>query len=217
MTDGPRTTGIDPTVVAPRLVSWEALAQTVRSCTVCAELAASRTHVVPGTLPEGAEVLFVGEAPGVEEDAVGVPFVGRSGRLLDSLLAESGLSRDRVAVANVLKCRPPGNRAPRRSEVEACRPWLRRQVELADPRLVVTLGGSALAWALGSGARIGAVRGGPLPWEGRWLMATYHPSAAIRFGPRGAPLAALREDLRAVARLLEGQLALAPPEGSAPP
>jgi DNA polymerase len=161
--------------------------------------------------------LFVGEAPGVEEDAVGMPFVGRSGRLLDSLLTEAGLSRARVAVANVLKCRPPGNRAPRRSEVEACRPWLRRQVELADPRLVVTLGGSALAWALGSGARIGAVRGRPHPWEGRWLMATYHPSAAIRFGPRGAPLAALREDLRAVARLLEGQLALAPPEGFASP
>jgi uracil-DNA glycosylase len=217
VTGGPGTTGIDPAVVAPRLASWEALAQTVRGCTVCTELAACRTHVVPGTLPEGAEVLFVGEAPGVEEDAVGVPFVGRSGRLLDSLLAEAGLSRDQVAVANVLKCRPPGNRAPRRREVEACRPWLRRQVELADPRLVVTLGGSALAWALGPGARIGAVRGRPLPWEGRWLMATYHPSAAIRFGPRGAPLAALREDLRAVARLLEGQLALAPPEGSASP
>jgi DNA polymerase len=217
VTDGSRTTGIDPAVVAPRLTSWETLAQTVRGCTVCAELAACRTHVVPGTLPEGAKVLFVGEAPGVEEDAVGVPFVGRSGRLLDSLLIEAGLSRDQVAVANVLKCRPPGNRAPRRREVEACRPWLRRQVELADPRLVVTLGGSALAWALGPGARIGAVRGRPLPWEGRWLMATYHPSAAIRFGPRGAPLAALREDLRAVTRLLDVQRALAPPEGSAPP
>ncbi|HSK54993.1 MAG TPA: uracil-DNA glycosylase [Jiangellales bacterium] len=205
MTVGARRSDVDPALVAPRLTSWEALSLAVQGCTVCAELAACRTHVVPGTFPEGAQVLLVGEAPGADEDAAGVPFIGRSGRLLDSLLAEAGLSRDRVAVANVLKCRPPGNRAPRRREVEACRPWLMRQVELADPRLVVTLGGSALAWALGPGARIGALRGRPLPWDGRWLMATYHPSAAIRFGPRGAPLAALREDLRAVARLLDGE------------
>ena len=197
---------VDPAVAAATARTWAALADAARGCTVCAELAASRTRVVPGARPEGAELLLVGEAPGAEEDLAGVPFVGRSGRLLDSLLAEAGLSRERVAVTNVLKCRPPGNRPPRRREVEACRPWLRRQVELADPRLVVTLGGSALAWALGPGARIGAVRGRPLEWEGRRLLATYHPSAAIRFGPRGAPLAALREDLRTAAALLgEGE------------
>lgn len=173
-----------------------------RGCTICAELAATRTQVVPGSCPEGADVLLVGEAPGAEEDTAGVPFVGRSGRLLDELLAGAGLHRDRVAVANVLKCRPPRNRTPHRAEVEACRPWLQRQVELADPVVLVTLGGTALQWAYGRTARIASLRGRVQHYSGRPLVATYHPSAAIRYGPRGAPLAALREDLATVAALV---------------
>ena len=194
-----------PMLAAPAARTWEELAGAARTCTACAELVCSRTRVVPGTLPAGARVLLVGEAPGAEEDVAGVPFVGRSGRLLDELLAEAGLARADVAVANVLKCRPPGNRAPRRAEVRTCRPWLERQVELADPRVFVTLGSCALAWALGPSARISAVRGRPLTYAGRRLVATYHPSAAIRFGPRGAPLAALREDLATVAALVAGE------------
>jgi DNA polymerase len=146
--------------------------------------------------------MLIGEAPGAQEDLAGVPFVGRSGQLLDSLLAEIGLDRSRVAVANVLKCRPPGNRKPRRAEVGRCRPWLARQIELADPRVLVALGGTAAEWFFGPGARIAALRDEVHENGGRPLVVTYHPSAAIRFGPNGAPLAALRVDLAAVARLV---------------
>lgn len=193
---------VSPARDAPLAGSWEGLAAVARGCTACPELAATRTQVVPGSCPDGADVLLVGEAPGAEEDAAGVPFVGRSGRLLDELLAGAGLPRDRVAVANVLKCRPPRNRTPHRGEVEACRPWLQRQVELADPVVLVTLGGTALQWAYGRTARIAPLRGRVQSFAGRPLVATYHPSAAIRYGPRGAPLAALREDLATVAALV---------------
>ncbi len=182
---------------------WDELAAAVRGCTRCAELAVTRTQVVPGVRPPGARVLLVGEAPGAEEDVAGVPFVGRSGRLLDELLADAGLQRGELAVANVVKCRPPRNRTPRRAEVEACRGWLTAQVAAADPAVLVSLGGTALQWFLGAHARIGASRGVVHDWHGRPLVATYHPSAAIRFGPRGAPLAALRSDLRSVAVLLD--------------
>lgn len=186
---------------AARSTSWEVLSDAVRGCTACTELAESRTQVVPGVRPPGADVLLVGEAPGAQEDLEGVPFVGRSGQLLDTLLAGAGLPRERVAVANVLKCRPPKNRTPRRREVELCRPWLTRQIELVDPTVVVALGGSATEWFVGRGARISALRGTPQTYAGRPLVVTYHPSAAIRFGPNGAPLAALREDLARAAVL----------------
>jgi DNA polymerase len=182
--------------------SWEALAGAVADCTRCPELAAARTHVVPGHRPEGARLLVVGEAPGAQEDESGLPFVGRSGRLLDQVLAEAGLDRAQVAVTNTLKCRPPGNRAPRRGETANCRGWLDRQIELLDPPVIVTLGGSAAAWFFGPGVRLGALRAAEQTWRGRRVVVTYHPSAAIRFGPAGAPLAALREDLRTAAALL---------------
>ncbi len=193
---------VDPARVAPLLSTWDELTRVVTGCTACTELAAARTRVVPGVAPSGARLLLIGEAPGAQEDAAGLPFVGRSGALLDTLLAEVGLPRSTVAVANVLKCRPPRNRTPRKAEVERCRPWLVRQIQLIDPTVVMTLGSIALAWAMGAGARIGALRGRALSWEGRQLVATYHPSAAIRFGPNGAPMAALREDLKMVAALL---------------
>ena len=173
-------------------------------CVACAELSATRTQVVPGTAPVGAEVLLVGEAPGAQEDAAGVPFVGRSGALLDELLAEAGLVRGRVAILNVLKCRPPANRTPRRSEIEHCRPWLARQLALIDPLVIVSLGSTAAAWFLGPSARIAALRAcaEPVLHEGRPLVVTYHPSAAIRFGPRGEPRRALAQDLAKVAHLV---------------
>ena len=196
----------DPVRAAGAATGWADLVTAVRGCVACPELAASRTRVVPGEAPPGADVLLVGEAPGAQEDETGVPFVGRSGQLLDGLLDDAGLRRDQVAVANVLKCRPPANRKPRRAEVTRCRPWLDRQVELVDPVVVVALGGTAAEWFVGPGARIAALREQgrvtPLQHRGRRLMVTYHPSAAIRFGPRGAPLAALREDLAEAARVL---------------
>jgi uracil-DNA glycosylase family 4 len=198
------STGIEDTAAAAAGTStWDDLAATVQRCTACAELARSRTRVVPGVRPaSGADVLLVGEAPGAQEDADGVPFVGRSGQLLDGLLADAGLARERVAVANVLKCRPPANRKPRRAEVARCRPWLTRQLELADPAVVVALGGTAAEWFFGPGARIATLRERPQLVDGRPVLVTYHPSAAIRFGPKGAPLAALREDLARAAGLV---------------
>jgi uracil-DNA glycosylase family 4 len=214
--------------VAAGCASWTELAARAQTCTACTELAATRNTVVPGTAPAGAALLLVGEAPGAAEDASGTPFVGRSGVLLTGLLAEAGIDRDSVAITNVVKCRPPGNRTPTRSEIEHCRPWLARQLELLDPALTVLLGGTATAWAFGRSARVAALRGEAQLVDGRRMLATYHPSAAIRFGPRGAPLAALHADLQLAARLLgvppariradaEPAAVPVPPSGRTPP
>jgi len=192
---------LDPAAAASAAPTVDLLAHAANRCVACADLAVTRTRVVVGDFPPGADVLLVGEAPGAQEDATGRPFVGKAGQLLDRLLDEVGLPRERVAVTNVVKCRPPGNRKPRRVEVQRCRPWLERQVLLVDPVVVCALGGTAAEWALGPGVRITAVRGSAGTYAGRPLVVTYHPSAAIRFGPRGAPLAALREDLATVAAL----------------
>lgn len=181
--------------------SWDALAGEIRGCRACSELAAARTNVVVGQLPQGgATVLLVGEAPGANEDLTGIPFVGKAGQLLDQILAEVGLPRDTVAVANVLKCRPPNNRKPAAVEVTNCRGWLTAQVAIVDPALIVAMGGTAVEWFFGRGAKIGELRGQVHDAGGRRVLATYHPSAAIRFGPRGMPRAALREDLAMAAR-----------------
>jgi DNA polymerase len=158
--------------------------------------------VVVGDFPAGARLLVVGEAPGAQEDETGRPFVGRGGQLLDHLLADAGIDRAATAVANTLKCRPPSNRTPRRAESRRCCGWLDRQVELVAPSLVVTLGGTALAWAFGPGHRLADLRGLVHDWRGRRLIASYHPSAALRFGPAGAPMAALAADLQLAAKTL---------------
>lgn len=182
------------------MTPWESLASKIRGCHACFELAAARTNVVIGQLPtQGAKVLLVGEAPGANEDATGIPFVGKAGQLLDQLLGEVGLPRDTVAVANVLKCRPPGNRKPTTLEVGNCRGWLTAQLAVVDPLLVVAMGGTAVEWFFGKGAKIGQLRGQIHERSGRRVLPTYHPSAAIRFGPRGMPRAALREDLAVAA------------------
>ncbi len=180
---------------------WDALADVARSCVACPELATARQHVVVGDLPASGRPRFVlvGEAPGATEDETGRPFVGRSGALLDQLLAEAGLARSEAAVLNIVKCRPPANRTPKAPEVARCSGWLRRQLELLDPPVVVALGLSSAKWFLGPRTVLGEVRGRPHLWEGRAVWATYHPSAAIRFGPNGAPRAGLLADLTAVA------------------
>jgi DNA polymerase len=180
------------------------LSARIKSCTRCAELVASRIQVVPGVRPRGARLVLVGEAPGAAEDEAGLPFVGRSGQWIDAALNDAGLDRAEVAVVNVLKCRPPANRKPRRPEVASCRPWLDAQLGLIDPALVVALGGSAAEWFFGPSARIGALRGAPHEVDGRRVLVTYHPSAALRFGPRGEPALAIAADLLLAARLLEG-------------
>ena len=177
------------------------LAGSVRGCTACPELVATRTQVVAGATPPGARLLVLGEAPGATEDETGEPFVGRSGRLLDELLADVGLARADVAVLNTLKCRPPGNRPPTRTESATCRPWTERQLALADPAVGVALGLSATRWLLGP-TSLAAARGRVHEVGGRKVLATYHPSAALRFGPRGEPRRLLREDLARAASML---------------
>jgi DNA polymerase len=178
------------------------VARIVRSCTACPELAQTRTTVVVGDTPTAPRLLFVGEAPGASEDVAGRPFVGKGGQLLDALMSEAGLSRRHAAVLNVLKCRPPANRTPSRAEAWRCAGWLDRQVALLDPPLVVTLGRTALTWSLGPAATIESARGVVHAWRGRRLVVSYHPSAAMRFGPRGAPRLALEADLRFAAETL---------------
>ncbi len=179
---------------------YPALVARIASCTAC-PLAAGRHRVVVGSGPVPARLLLVGEAPGAQEDAAGRPFVGRAGRLLDRLLGEVGLDRGTVAVTNVVKCRPPGNRAPTRAEAATCRDWLDAQLTALDPRIVVSLGGTATAAFLGHGLRLADVRGRPHDVDGRAVLPTYHPSAALRFGPAGEPMALLRADLALAARL----------------
>jgi DNA polymerase len=175
------------------------LADRARGCTACPELAGTRTHVVPGALPAGARLLVLGEAPGAQEDQSGLPFVGRSGQLLDALLTEVGADRADVGVLNTVKCRPPGNRPPTRAESATCRGWTSRQLELAAPAVVVALGLSAARWFLGPGT-LSSLRGRlhdvDLPGVGGLrVLPTYHPSAALRHGPQGEPRRLLREDL----------------------
>jgi uracil-DNA glycosylase family 4 len=183
---------------------WPTLASVARSCVACPELAATRQHVVVGDVPASgrSRLVIVGEAPGATEDETGRPFVGKSGALLDQLLAEAGLDRAETAVLNIVKCRPPANRTPKAPEVARCSGWLRRQLELLDARVVVALGLSSAKWFLGPRTVLGEVRGRAHQVDGRAVWATYHPSAAIRFGPNGAPRAALLADLTAVAGTL---------------
>ena len=190
--------------IAADAPDWATLAATARSCVACPELAAARQHVVVGDVPVTARplVAFVGEAPGATEDETGRPFVGRSGALLDQLLGEAGLDRAQCAVLNVVKCRPPGNRTPKAPEVARCSGWLNRQFEMLDPPVIVALGLSAAKWFLGPRTVLAVARGRAHDLGGRAVWATYHPSAAIRFGPNGAPRAALAADLRQVAELV---------------
>ncbi len=179
----------------------ESLAALARACTACPELAATRLQVVPGVVPPPVPVRLVlmGEAPGAHEDRSGLPFVGRSGQLLDELLALAGAARADVAVLNTLKCRPPGNRPPTRTESANCRPWTARQLELADPVVVVALGLSATRWFLGP-TTLAAVRGAVHEIAGVRVLPTYHPSAALRGGPSGEPRRLLAEDLATAVR-----------------
>ncbi|MEE8330952.1 MAG: uracil-DNA glycosylase [Acidimicrobiia bacterium] len=169
------------------------------SCTNCG-LSESRTQVVFGDGDPGADLMFIGEGPGFNEDQQGLPFVGKSGELLDELLAEIGLHRNEVYIANVVKCRPPGNRDPRPDEIDACKGYLRRQLELIQPRVVVTLGNFSSKLLLKTTTGITRLRGRSYPWWGRHLVPTFHPAAGLRGGPRVVDQ--LREDFAIVKELL---------------
>lgn len=161
-------------------LDWDGLAADIAACTSCG-LCRTRHRTVPGVGDARAEWLFVGEAPGAEEDARGEPFVGQAGKLLDNMLAALGISRTRnVYIANVLKCRPPNNRTPEPAEVDACRPYLARQIALLRPKLIVALGKSAAASLLGTDATIASLRRRVHDFHGTPLVVTYHPAYLLR-------------------------------------
>ena len=147
------------------------------ACDAC-ELSSGRTQVVPGEGAEDADILFIGEAPGFNEDKQGRPFVGAAGAFLDSLLASVGLTRDDVYIANVIKCRPPGNRDPLPREIEACRGWLERQIDCIKPRVIVTLGRFSLARYM-PGESISKVHGKSRTIGDIVCFPMYHPAAAL--------------------------------------
>lgn len=182
----------------------EALRDEALGCRRCPLATAGRTRVVFGSGDPDAELMFVGEGPGAEEDRRGLPFVGRSGQLLDRLLAEElGIGRDRVYIANVVKCRPPGNRDPLPVEIEACRGYLEAQVRLVDPAVVVTLGRFAGQVLLGTTEGISRLRGRVFAFDGRVLIPTYHPAYVLRGG--GEPMARMRADLVRAKQALAGR------------
>lgn len=155
------------------------IAAEVLSCTAC-PLHATRITAVPGEGPSGANVVFIGEAPGADEDRVGRPFIGRSGQLLRSTIVELGWREDEVFIGNVLKCRPPGNRDPQPDEVRACRHFLMAQLVLMEPKVVVTLGRHSLNLLIDPKLRISKIHGQHLVKDGQLYLPTYHPSMILR-------------------------------------
>jgi len=193
----------------PALTAGTTLAEVGAAAATCAlcKLAGSRTQVVFGVGRPDADLMFVGEGPGEQEDLKGEPFVGRGCQLLTQLIEGIGLRRDDVYIANVVKCRPPGNRDPQPDEIAACAPWLDRQLELIKPRVIVTLGNFATKLLLDTAVGITKLRGQEFPFPRAGtdavLIPTYHPAAVLRGG--GKALAEARADFvhvkRAVARL----------------
>ncbi len=199
---------------AQRREELKAVYDQARGCTRCPQLAATRTTVVFGSGNADADLMFVGEAPGANEDQQGVPFVGAAGKLLDKLLGEIGLQRGDVFICNTLKCRPPGNRDPQPAEIDACQDYLLRQVELIRPRVICTLGNFSTKLLRGDPTGITRLHGraeeltiGPRRVR---LYPLFHPAAAL-YTPR--MLATLREDFARIPEFLE----LPVPEQPEPP
>ena len=183
---------------ADRAAALERIARAVRGCTMC-RLHRGRTRAVPGDGPFDAEVVLIGEAPGREEDATGRPFSGPAGKILDRALNAARVARGSAFITNMVKCRPPANRAPRRDEIDACRPYLLSQLATIRPKVLVTMGSTALHGVLGSGLDLRAARGKTLAFDGVPVVTTYHPAAVLynrRLESR------LRDDLKKVARMV---------------
>lgn len=187
---------LEPTPFA----SFAELEREALTCTKC-PLAATRTQVVFGVGDPHASLMFVGEGPGEQEDLTGEPFVGRAGRLLTSLVEGIGLTRAQVYIANVVKCRPPGNRDPLPLEIESCQPYLEAQLAFIEPRVVVTLGNFATKLLLDTKQGITKLRGQEFPFrDGAVLIPALHPSAVLRGG--GTALAQARADFVMIKRVL---------------
>jgi uracil-DNA glycosylase family 4 len=179
----PPTAPVAATPADVASLDWTSLKACVADCTACA-LHKGRNKTVFGVGDERANWLFVGEGPGADEDAQGEPFVGQAGKLLDNMLAAINLKRDaNVYIANIVKCRPPGNRNPQPDEAAACSPYLKRQIELIRPKLIVALGKVAAVNLLGRDASISSLRGGVHDCGGIPLIVTYHPAYLLRTLP----------------------------------
>jgi uracil-DNA glycosylase len=185
--------------VTRTLAEAEADAATCRRC----RLAETRTHVVFGVGDPDADLMFIGEAPGLHEDKQGEPFVGPAGELLTRMLGGIGLRREDVYIANVLKSRPPANRDPLPDEIEACTPWLVEQISIIQPLLLTTLGNFATKFVLNTPTGITRLRGQTFPWHGRTVIPTFHPAAILRSGGDGSKQFELfREDFFLIGRTL---------------
>ncbi len=156
------------------------LREDILKCTKC-ELAKNRNHVIFGEGNVNAKIFIIGEAPGRDEDLQGRPFVGKSGQMLDKILAACGFNREEhIFISNIVKCRPPDNRTPTSQEAAACMPWLLKQIELVDPKLVILLGATALNYMAGEGHRISRERGVWMNCLNKLAMPVYHPAALLR-------------------------------------
>jgi uracil-DNA glycosylase len=182
------------------LSELEVIHSEIMKCTKC-ELHTGRKQAVPGEGPVGATVMFVGEGPGEKEDSEGRPFVGAAGKFLTELLASVGLERSSVFITNIVKCRPPGNRAPRQNEVDACNPYLLDQIRIVAPRIICPLGTPAIKTVLGQEYSVSQVHGKPVGRAGRTILPLYHPAAALYDGSlRSVQL----EDFKVLKGLIDG-------------
>ncbi|MEX0649680.1 MAG: uracil-DNA glycosylase [Candidatus Andersenbacteria bacterium] len=163
-------------------------------------LAQNATQPVPGEGNPNADILFIGEGPGKKEDELGRPFVGAAGKFLNELIESIGLKREDVFIANVVKHRPPGNRDPLPDEVELYKPWLEGQIEIIQPKLIVTLGRHSMGWLLGPGLSITAIHGQPKRRDGKVVMPMYHPAAALY---RGDLRPVLKADFAKIPKVIE--------------
>lgn len=204
-------------ISAPPRIDIEAIQAQAMTCTRC-RLAEGRTQVVWSAGNLDSDVLFIGEAPGFHEDKQGVAFVGAAGQLLDTLLGEVGLDRAQVAIVNVIKCRPPGNRDPRPDEIEACRPYLEAQLAHMQPKVIITLGNFATRFITGLQIGITKARGQLFDYRGAKVIPTFHPAAALRGGRFGgmSPVDGIRADLKVARHVLDEARAAAPPPPAEP-
>lgn len=182
------------------------LYEQITLCTRC-PLATSRTRAVPGEGPDQAAIMLIGEAPGFNEDRSGRPFVGAAGQFLNELLASINMAREQVYIANVIKCRPPGNREPQPNEIEACRPFLDRQIELIKPQVVITLGRFSMARYF-AGEKISDIHGKARKIGGVLYYPMYHPAAALH---QPALRQTVMEDMKKIPQLI-AEMAPAPVE-----
>lgn len=173
----PEAPAIDP--LEQRRIELTLLAERVTKCDRCPELVATRTQTVFGVGPIGADVMFVGEAPGADEDRRGEPFVGEAGQLLSKIIAATGMQREEIFICNTLRCRPPGNRQPKPEEVDHCREYLDRTIDLVQPKVMVAWGGVAAKALLNTSSGITSIRGKWFKYREIPLICTFHPASLL--------------------------------------